>query len=141
MEELLEEAEKWGVIVAVEPANGHIIGTAQDWRRLSDEVKSSNLAAVIDPCNILRDNDFHRQDDAMREAFELMGDHIVLAHSKDLLVGADGIIRETCTGKGTLNYPLFVELLKKYKPHVHMSLESVKPEEMPEALRFLKGLF
>lgn len=141
VEELLEEAEKWGVTVAVEPANGHVIGTAADWRRLYDEVGSSHLAAVLDPCNILRDRDFHRQDDALREAFALLGNHIVLAHSKDLLVGEDGVIRETCTGKGSLNYPLFIELLKQHKPYVHMTLESVAPEEMKDAIRFLKRLF
>lgn len=141
VEELLEEAEKWGVIVAVEPANGHIIGTAQDWHRLSQEVKSTNLAAVIDPCNILRDKDFPRQDEAMREAFRLMGEHVVLAHAKDLYTGPDGRLQETCAGKGELHYPLFIELLKQYKPHVHVSLESVKPEEMAETLKFMKSLF
>lgn len=142
VEELLEEAYKWGVQVAVEPANGHIIGTAQDWRRLADEVKSTHLAAVIDPCNILRDKDFpHRQDEAMREAFELMGDHVVLAHCKDLYVDSNGAVREACAGKGTLNYTLFTDLLKQYKPHVHMTMESVKPEEMKDAIRYLKGFF
>lgn len=141
VEELLEEAYKWGVIVAVEPANGHIIGTAQDWRRLADEVKSTHLAAVIDPCNILRDKDFPRQDEAMREAFQLLGDHIVLAHCKDLYVDREGVVREACAGKGTLNYPLFTELLKKHKPHVHMTMESIEPEEMKDAIRFLKSFF
>lgn len=142
VEELLEEAEKWGVIVAVEPANSHIIGTARDWRKLYDEVKSSHLAAVIDPCNILREKEFpHDQDEGMREAFRLMGDHIVLAHCKDLYVDAEGKVKEACAGKGTLNYPLFVELLQKHKPHVHMTLESVAPAEMEDALRFMKGLF
>ncbi|MDF2925925.1 MAG: sugar phosphate isomerase/epimerase [Paenibacillaceae bacterium] len=141
VEELLEEAEKWGVIVAVEPANSHIIGTAQDWRRLADEVNSTHLAAVIDPCNILRDKDFHRQDEAMREAFRLLGDRVVLAHSKDLYVDGDGAVREACTGKGTLNYALFTDLLKQYKPHVHVTLESVKPEEMQDAIQYLKRFF
>lgn len=142
VEELLEEAEKWGVIVAVEPANGHIISYAQDWKRLYDEVESkSNLAGVIDPCNILRDRDFHRQDEAMREAFELMGNHVVLAHCKDLFYDAEGKLQETSAGKGSLNYALFTELLKQYKPHVHMSMEAIKPEDMKDAIRFLKGFF
>ncbi|MNR60794.1 hypothetical protein D3C85_1823680 [compost metagenome] len=50
-------------------------------------------------------------------------------------------MKETFAGNGTLNYPLFVELLKQHKPHVHMTLESVAPSDMESALRFLKGLY
>lgn len=139
VEELLEEAEKWGTIVAIEPCNGQIVHTAEQWQRLSEEAPSSNLGAVLDPNNILHAGNFARQDEVIRDAFERLGNRIVLAHAKDKTYGPDGKLAEVCAGKGGMNYPLFMELLRKHKPYVHVTLEAVAPEEMDEALRFMKG--
>jgi L-ribulose-5-phosphate 3-epimerase len=139
VEELLEEAEKWGTFVAIEPCNGQIIHTAGQWQRLSEELPSPNLGAVLDPNNILNGSNFGAQDEVIRDAFERLGSRIVLAHAKDKAYGPEGGLIEVCAGKGSMNYPLFMELLRKHKPYVHVTLEAVAPEEMNEALRFMKS--
>lgn len=139
VEELLEEAEKWGVIVAIEPCNGQIVHTAERWQRLSEEAPSSNLGAVLDPNNILNGSNFGRQDEVIRDAFERLGSRIVLAHAKDKAYDREGGLKEVCAGKGVMNYPLFMELLRKHKPYVHVTLEAVAPDEMEDALRFMKS--
>ncbi|WP_438444486.1 sugar phosphate isomerase/epimerase family protein [Gorillibacterium sp. sgz5001074] len=140
VEELLEEAEKFGVFVGIEPCNGQIVSTAEEWQRLSEELPSRNLGAVLDPCNILNDGNFDRQDAIIRDAFERLGDRIVLGHAKDVGWGADGKLLQLGAGQGALNYPLFLELLNKHKPFVHVTMENLKPAEMVEALRFMKSM-
>lgn len=140
VEELLEEAEKYGVFVGIEPCNGQIVSTAEEWQRLSMELPSSNLGAVLDPCNILNEGNFERQDEVIRDAFERLGSRIVLAHAKDTGWGADGKFRQCGAGQGSLNYPLFIELLHKHKPYVHVTTEGLTPDTMIGALRFMQEL-
>ena len=45
------------------------------------------------------------------ETFDLLGDRIVLAHGKDLKHSAD--IEFTYAGNGIMDFPYFIELLRK----------------------------
>jgi sugar phosphate isomerase/epimerase len=102
----LEVAERHGVVLGIEPEHANVAVDARAARALLDELRSPNLKIVIDAANLVSDVD--RQDDTLREAFELLGDDLVLAHAKD--VTADGTI--VAAGHGGLDYPLYIHLLR-----------------------------
>jgi sugar phosphate isomerase/epimerase len=140
LEELVEEAERWGVYVGLEAANGHLIGTAQELRRMLDEVPSSMIGIVIDPGNLLNESNFDRQDEVIEEAFRLLGERVVTAHAKDRIRAADGRIVTVPAGQGAMNYGLYMKLLNAYKPHAHIIMEEAPPEEMRDTKRFIESI-
>ncbi|WP_248925229.1 sugar phosphate isomerase/epimerase family protein [Paenibacillus hamazuiensis] len=139
VEELAEEAEKWGVIFAIEPATSLTIHDTAGMLRMMEEVPSSSIGVVIDPVNLLEDYNIDRRDEVMTEAIEKLGPRTVLIHAKDVLLGPDGKKQYApIVGQGILNYPLFVSLLKKHKPHVHISLEGLKEENIAPSAAFVR---
>jgi len=52
-------------------------------RRILDEVPSSNIGVVLDPCNFIGDA-VDVQDQIVDDSFRLFGDRIILAHLKDI---------------------------------------------------------
>ena len=109
--ELVEEAEKFGVIVGVEAVTKHTINSAQKMKRLLDTIASNNLQVILDPVNLIDINNYKYQDKIIMEALELLEDRIVIIHAKDFIIDHNEI-KVVPVGKGILNYKL---LLKRNK--------------------------
>lgn len=138
MEELVEEAERWGVMIGLEAAQGHLIDSSETLAETIQRFPSSCVGVVLDPCNLMNQSNAERQDEVVREAFRLLGPRIVSAHAKDYRRRAeDGKLAGTAAGLGELNYPLFWELLERHKPHGFVTLEDVNEEQLPAAARFV----
>jgi L-ribulose-5-phosphate 3-epimerase len=140
LEELTEEAERWGVYVGLEAAGGHLIGTAPELARMLEEVPSSMVGVVIDPGNLLNESNFARQNEVIEEAFELLGDRIIAAHAKDRILLPDGSLGTTPAGFGEMNYELYMKLLNRYKPHVHIVMEEAKEQQMAHSKSYIEGI-
>ncbi|WP_168121836.1 sugar phosphate isomerase/epimerase [Paenibacillus sp. HB172176] len=138
MEELVEEAERWGVTIGLEAAQGHLIDSVETLAATIERFPSSSVGVVLDPCNLLNESLFEKQDEIIRQSFEQLGPRIVSAHSKDWKRGADGKLAGTAAGLGDLNYGLFWELLEKQKPLGFVTLESVEMAQMADAARFVR---
>lgn len=74
IEELLEEAEKRGVFIAIEPAHEHLIDTPQVMRQWLEEIPSDHLGVLLDPGNLLTRDNIANHDHVLKEAFVLLGD-------------------------------------------------------------------
>lgn len=140
LSELVNEAEKWGVTIGLEPANGHLIGTAKELRQMLDELPSSHFGVVLDPGNLLTTANFHRQDEVIKEAFDLLGDRIVACHAKDRILDEKGNIQTVTPGEGKMNYELYLSLLNHYKPECDIIIEETKPEDMLNTREFIEKL-
>ncbi|GGF24099.1 endonuclease [Halobacillus andaensis] len=138
LEELVEEAEKWGVYIGIEPANDHLIGNAKSLKYMLEEVPSSNIGVVLDPGNLMHATNFFNQDEVIREAFDLLGSRIIACHAKDRILGENGRIETVVPGKGDLNYELYMELLEQYKPQVKIIMEAAKDYQMLEAKSYIE---
>lgn len=138
LEELVSEAERWGTFIGLEAANGHLVGTAPQLHRMLEEVSSSSIGVVLDPGNLLNDDNFSRQDEVIEEAFSLLGSRIIACHAKDRLPGPDGRIVTAAAGQGQLNYALYMKLLRQYKPGVDIIMEEASLPDMASVKRFIE---
>lgn len=138
LEELVEEAERWGVTIGLEAAQGHLIDSPETMAQTLERFPSSCVGVVIDPCNLMNAGNFSRQDEVIQTAFDLFGPRIVSAHAKDLRRGANGELFETAAGLGELNYPLFWKLLEQYKPRGFVTLEAVTEAQCAAAAQFVR---
>lgn len=138
LEELVEEADRWGVTIGLEAAQRHLIDSPETLAETIERFPASCVGVVIDPCNMMNRNNFANQDEVIRTAFRLLGPRIVSAHAKDLRRDGQGNVAETAAGLGELHYPLFLQLLEQAKPHGYVTLEGVAEDQMAAAARFIR---
>lgn len=72
MSELVVEAEKFGVIVAIEGGINHPVYSPQVLKRLLDSIDSPNLQVIFDPANFLNPTNYQRQEEVFQEAMDLL---------------------------------------------------------------------
>lgn len=138
VEELAEEAEKWGVFLALEGVCTHTLSTPAKMRRILDEVPSSSIGVVLDPCNLIGE-DVHLQDEIVDSAFSLFGDRIILAHLKDIY--KDGTrISHGASGQGLFHTTEFLNKLEAHKPMIDVSLEEVTGLNIKDTVTKLRNL-
>ncbi|WP_245648171.1 sugar phosphate isomerase/epimerase family protein [Paenibacillus borealis] len=138
VEELAEEAEKWGVFLALEGVSTHTLSSPGKMRRILDEVPSSSIGVVLDPCNLIGE-EVHLQDEIVDSSFSLFGDRIILAHLKDIY--DDGSrIRHGASGRGLFHTTEFLNKLEAHKPMIDVSLEEVTGLDIKDTVNLLRNL-
>lgn len=128
-----DAAERAGVVVGVECEYSNVVNSAALGRRLLDELSSSAVKIVLDAANLIPPGEYHRQEAILRDAFELLGDDIALAHAKD--IEPDGSF--VAAGHGVLDYPLFARLLQEQHFDGPLILHGLTEAQVPEAYGLL----
>lgn len=131
--EMVEYAEKMGVLVAIEPGLNHPIFSAQRLKRLTDDIKSDNLKVIIDCSNLITPENFVNHKDVAKEAIHLLGDKIMHFHIKDCIF-EDGIITPVPFGIGKLDYSPIFEFAKYEKPFISMTFEATEEKYLSTAI-------
>ncbi|MDD9268783.1 sugar phosphate isomerase/epimerase family protein [Paenibacillus sp. GCM10023248] len=139
VEELAEEAERWGVHIGLEPVFTHTLSSIEKMVRIMEEVPSSNIGVVFDPVNLLPPSSLDTQEAFLDEAFAAFGDRIVLAHLKDVAV-QDGKLIQLRSGQGIFQTKTFLQKLHQAKPGVDISLEQLTDETINETLHYVRNL-
>ncbi len=140
--ELVEEAEKFGVFVGIEPvADKHTINTPGRTKELLDIVKSNNLQVIFDPVNLISELEWNKQNDIVKKSFDLFGDKISIIHVKDFII-ENGIKNGNLpAGKGIFNLELLFKLCKKRKPYISLLLENNNNESFDECIHYVKNIY
>ena len=136
MKQALEVTEEFNVTLAIEPEVSNVIDSAQKARRLLDEMKSPYLKVVMDGANIFHKGELPKMRDILDEAFELLGEDIVLAHAKDL--DRDGEAGHLAAGTGLLDYDHYIGLLDAVGYDGAVVLHGLSEEQVPFCVNFLQ---
>ena len=136
LEQVLPAAEAAGVTVAFEPEINNVASDAKKSRRLIDEMGSANLKVVIDAANIFGEDDLPRMREVLDEAFDLLGDHVAIAHGKDLDHGGDA--GHLAAGTGKLDYGHYVALLSNLDFDVPIILHGLTEQQVPASAAMLR---
>ncbi|MGG3561597.1 sugar phosphate isomerase/epimerase family protein [Neobacillus rhizosphaerae] len=140
VKELVEEAEKFGVIVGIEGGINHPIHTPARMKRLLDLVPSNNLQVIYDPANFISMENYQDQVAVIEEAFELFGDRMVILHAKDFVI-EDNQVKMVPVGHGLLNYDFLFQQLKKKKPYITILMESTTEPYIDGSMAYLKDKY
>src|SRR5437879_4098306 len=133
MEAAVRIAEEEQVTLAFEPERTNVVSTAAKGHALLAAMQSSRLKVVIDPANLIAPGDEHQMSQVLDEAFDLLGEHIVIAHAKDR--GADGTFH--AAGEGILDYDQYVRLLRAAAFDGPFILHGLTEGQVDAALQFL----
>ena len=111
-ERILRFAEDTGTVLGVETEVTNVINTAEAARWYLDSFRSDRLKIIMDGANLLTEDNIGRMDEVFEEAFDLLGNDIVLAHAKDFKEQAVGEL--TAAGEGVVHWSVYFALLKKH---------------------------
>ena len=136
LEQVLPVAEAEDVTVAFEPEINNVASDAQKSRRIIDEMASPQLKVVLDAANIFGKDDLSRMTEVLDEAFDLLGDHVAIAHGKDLDRGGDA--GHLAAGTGKLDYAHYVKLLCGLSFDVPIILHGLSEEQVPASAAMLR---
>ena len=137
LEQVLPVAEAAGVVIAFEPEVNNVVTTAHKGRRLIDEMGSPSLKVVMDASNLFGEGDLPRMTQILDEAFDLLGDHIAIAHGKDL--DRDGDAGHLAAGTGKLDYAHYVSLLCALPFDVPVILHGLKEDQVDASVAMLRS--
>lgn len=132
-------AEKHEVTMAFEPEVNNTVDSAQKARRLIDEVGSLRIKVVMDGANIFHAGELPKMTDILKDSFDLLGNDIALAHAKDL--DHDGDAGHLPAGKGKLDYPLYLSLLKASGYAGPIILHGLREDQVDDCVAFLQRHF
>jgi sugar phosphate isomerase/epimerase len=133
MEAALRIAEEEQVTLAFEPERANVVSTAARGHALLAAMQSPRLKVVIDPANLIVPGDERQMSQVLDEAFDLLGEHIVIAHAKDR--GVDDTFR--AAGEGILDYDHYLRLLQASAFPGPLIIHGLAEEQVDAALQFL----
>ena len=130
-------AENAGITLAFEPERANVIYNARLARELLSSIASPNLKVVLDPANIIDGRDQAAIPEVIDEAFDLLGDAIVMAHAKDK--GPDDGFR--AAGKGVLDYARYLKRLTDMHFEGAVIIHSLEEWEVDTSVQFIRNTF
>ena len=140
---VVKDAEKYGVILAIEPVYKHIVWNAKRARQVLDEIASPKLQIIFDPVNLLHPDNVEQRDEVIGEAIDLLAKEIMVIHMKDYIPVVDDNgqpeLKSLACGKGVMDYREIIRFAKT-KPYIHATLEDTKPDNAEAARRYLEDL-
>lgn len=133
MEAALRIAEEEQVTLAFEPERANVVHSAAKGHALLTAMQSPSLKVVIDPANLILPGDKGQMSQVLNEAFELLGEDIVIAHAKDR--GTDDAFQ--AAGEGLLNYDQYLHLLHTVAFNGPLILHGLSEGQVDAARQFL----
>ncbi len=136
---VVRDAERFGVILAIEPVWRHIVYSPQRARQVLDVIDSPNLQIIFDPVNLLDEANEFRREEVFADAIALLEKDIAVIHLKDYQ-------RETgprtcmAAGLGDMDYTPILKFANEKKPYIQATLENTRPENAVQAREFLVNL-
>ena len=143
LKRVVDIAEKFGVILAIEPVYKHIVWNPQTAREVLDRIASPNLKIIFDPVNLLHGDNLPQRHEVIRQAIDLLGDDIAMIHLKDYVPRNDGSGELDCMacGLGEMDYRAVLSFAKKKKPVIQATLENTTPDNAVQAREYIEKIY
>jgi len=130
-------AENEGITLAMEPERANVVYNARMAHKLLKSISSPNLKVVLDPANIIDGKNQAAIPDVIDEAFDLLGDAIVIAHAKDK--SPEDVFR--AAGKGVMDYSRYLKRLNDIHFEGALIIHSLEEWEVNTSVQFLRNAF
>ncbi|MDR1736542.1 MAG: sugar phosphate isomerase/epimerase [Oscillospiraceae bacterium] len=137
---VVEDAERFGVILGIEPVWNHSVYDAAHARRLLSILASPNVKIILDPVNLLCAINADSAQSVIDEAIELLGEDVAVLHIKDYIREGNAV-RSVAAGFGQMDYTSIMRFAKREKPYIHATLENTTPDNAEKALENVRAAY
>jgi len=136
---VVKDAEKFGVILGIEPVYKHIVYNPMRARTVLDEINSPNLQIIFDPVNLLHPDNLDKREEVIGQAIDLLGKDVAIIHLKDYKLDGENMPCMAC-GKGEMDYREVIKFAKYRKPFIQATLENTTPDDAVQARQYIEHL-
>ena len=136
LDKLISAAEKYKIILGIEPEISNVISTPQKARKLLEEMKTPVLKIIMDAANLFLPGE-KVSNEKIKEAVDLLKEDIVLVHAKDCIM-SDGKIFYRAAGKGQIDFEYYMDCLKKIGYGGSVILHGLTEDEISYSVNFLR---
>ena len=109
-------------------------------KRFLDDIDSPNVEVILDPVNLISENNYMEQEKVIDRVFDFYGDRVSVIHIKDFAL-VDGVVKYAQVGEGLFNYEHLFKHLKFKKPHITMLIENSNEERFHSDCEFLEKIY
>ena len=139
--ELVDCAERLGVMIGIEGVKVFVIDTPQKMRRMLDDIDSPNVVCIFDPVNFIGADNYMDQEKIIDDAFALYGEEMCAIHLKDFVIEEDGSMRRVLPTEGILNIKKILTYVKNNKPDMPIVLEEVREADLEKVMKNVQALY
>lgn len=140
LEPVVEHAEQWGVVLAIEPVWNHIVFSADRALEVIRGIGSPNLRIIFDPVNLLSAENIEKREKVLGEAMDKLCEHIAMVHLKDYVREGERL-KSVAAGNGEMNYTDILRFLKARKPYIQATLENTCNDNAVASRRLIEELY
>lgn len=130
-------AEQYNIVLGIEPERANVVSDARLARKLLDELRSPNVKIVMDAANLFNPAEERPMRDVLEEGFDLLGEHIVIAHAKDIAM--EGELRFAAAGQGILDYGHYLRLLASVHFDGALILHGLEEDQVEGSLQYISN--
>jgi sugar phosphate isomerase/epimerase len=130
-------ADEHDITLAFEPEPANVVNSAARGRDLLLEMSHPRLKVVMDVANVVATDRSRPPEVVLDEAFDLLGDHVVVAHGKDL--SAEGAFCPA--GQGIVPWDHCLTLFHAIGFNGPLILHSLHEDEADEVIRYMRTSF
>ncbi len=136
---LTKKAEDLQVNIAIEGAYAHVAYSPARIKKILDTIASDNLYVTVDLFNYLYLGNYQKREEIFEECFQLFKEKIVIFHLKDFVI-KDGVLKQVGLGKGLMDFPKMLHLIKQATPNAYLIFEGVVNDDISESLVYIKNV-
>lgn len=137
---VVEQAERLGVRVAIEPVWKHIVYDADRAMEVLRAIQSPSLRIIFDPVNLLCAENEGRREQVFAHAIDTLAEHIAVVHLKDYVREGEEL-RASAAGTGEMDYTSILRFLKARKPYIQATLENTGNHNAAQSRQLLQRLY
>ncbi|MFA6472169.1 MAG: sugar phosphate isomerase/epimerase [Candidatus Latescibacterota bacterium] len=138
--QILKDTAGSKVNLGIEAVNFCNINNPRAHVQFRQDVGDPRVKVTLDPTNMMNPSVYYRSTELIEECFALLGEDIMYAHAKDVILSPEmlPVIKWMIPGTGTMDYETYlVQLSRMKKPRVLM-LEFLPEEQYPQAKQFIE---
>ena len=116
-----------------------VLENEQVTKEILDAVGSPWVRSDLDPANWITLKTIFRTDEAIHQMFDVLSEHIVSGHAKDITITNAHTLHlpTTSVGKGMLDFKTYLRRMEDLNPDYPLIVEGSSEAELPEASTFL----
>lgn len=134
-DKILTYAEDNHIILGVETEASNIINTPERAAKYLEACGSASVKIIMDAANLFLPQQVSQMHHILDEAFDILGEDIILAHAKDFTF--DGSIHFVGAGEGILDFSYYLSLLKKHHYTGPLIMHGLTESRIPASCEFL----
>ena len=129
-------AERFDVVLGIEPERANIVSSPQRARQLLDELRSTRIRIILDPANLFDVATDAERRTIVERAVDLLAGDLAIAHAKD----RDTSGKIVAAGTGVIDFPHFVAQLRRVQFDGPLVAHDLAQSQASQVAAFLIGV-